>query len=79
LPGVGGLVLLVQIGIGGLTVLQKNEDWATTLHLATATIFFFLATASLFFAYLRPLPVAREVRIAAAPSSTRTVYPGEEP
>jgi cytochrome c oxidase assembly protein subunit 15 len=79
LPAVGGAVLVLQILLGGVTVLNQNEDWATTLHLATATLFFFIATASLFFAFLRPLAVAAPVSLSPSVPAGRTVYPGEEP
>lgn len=32
--------LLVQIGLGGLTVLKANIDWSVVLHLGTAMLFF---------------------------------------
>lgn len=54
LPAAGGVVLLIQIGIGGVTVLNQNVAWATTLHLATATLFFFIATLAAAHVWLRP-------------------------
>jgi protoheme IX farnesyltransferase len=75
LPAVAGGVLVIQILLGALTVLQKNEAWASTLHLATATLFFFLVTVSAMFSWLRPRPGAGiVVRQAEAPP---VAYPGE--
>ena len=53
-PVIAGIVLLAQIFIGGLTVLTKNPAWATTWHLATATLFFFLVTWAAALVWLRP-------------------------
>ncbi len=77
LPAFAGLVLVVQIGIGGATVLQGNPAATTTLHLATATFFFFLITLSTAFAFLRPLPHGGLVsRVDGTPTVT---YPGAAP
>lgn len=54
LPTFGGLVLVVQIGIGGATVLQGNPAPTTTLHLATATLFFAITVMTAAFAFLKP-------------------------
>ncbi len=77
LPALSGLVLVVQIGIGGATVLQGNPAATTTLHLATATFFFFLVTLSAAFAFLRPLPHGGTVVVRDGAPAVR--YPGEPP
>ncbi len=77
LPSLSGLVLIVQIGIGGATVLQGNPAATTTLHLATATFFFFLITLGTAFAFLRPLPHGGTLIVRdGAPAVS---YPGETP
>ncbi len=75
LPTFAGLTLVVQIGIGGATVLQGNPAPTTTLHLATATFFFFLATLTAAFAYLRPVPRGGVLVIKEGTPSI--AYPGE--
>ncbi|MGB1587132.1 MAG: heme o synthase [Thermoplasmatota archaeon] len=63
LPAVAGFVLVGQIFIGGLTVVTGNPAWATTWHLATATLFFFLVTWSAAVVWLRPLaPMTTEAQ-----------------
>ncbi len=76
LPGTAGIVLVIQIFIGGATVLQGNPATTTTLHLATATFFFGLMVLSAAYAFLRPLPINRPL-IRREPGQTRTVYTGE--
>ncbi len=76
LPATAGIVLVIQIFIGGATVLQGNPATTTTLHLATATLFFGLMVLAAAFAFLRPLAIAQSV-VRREPGQTRTVYPGE--
>ncbi len=73
LPAVAGFVLLAQIGIGGATVIQGNPALVTTLHLATATLFFMLVTMATMFVWLRPTPVTDQAS-AQAPAAG---FPGE--
>ncbi len=75
LPAAAGFVLLTQIGIGAATVLQGNPALTTTLHLATATLFFMLVTMATMFAWLQPLPVGPTV---AALADSHAVFPGED-
>lgn len=75
LPTFAGFVLIVQIGIGGATVLQGNPAATTTLHLATATLFFFLTAVTLMFAFLRPL--ARGGKVVIREGVPAVMYPGE--
>ncbi len=74
LPAIGGIILVIQIGIGGLTVLQQNDAWATTLHLATATLFFFVATLSAAFIWLKPRHGPPVVKVTRPPP---VANPGE--
>ncbi len=75
LPSFAGIVLVAQIGIGGATVLQGNPAATTTLHLATATFFFFLITLSTAFSFLRPLPHGGTLVIREGTPAIN--YPGE--
>jgi len=52
----GALVglLLVQAGLGGLTVLDQNSPWSVALHLGTASVL--LSVLCLIFVRSRPLP-----------------------
>lgn len=78
LPSAAGVVLLIQIGIGGLTVLQGNPAATTTLHLATATLFFSMVVVAATWSWLRPLPDGvQAVQVKREPAQVRTVYPGE--
>ncbi|MGB0653209.1 MAG: COX15/CtaA family protein [Thermoplasmatota archaeon] len=77
LPGTAGIVLVIQIFIGGATVLQGNPAAITTLHLATATLFFGMMVASAVFAFLRPRPTVAPL-VRREPGVVRTVYPGED-
>lgn len=75
IPALGGMVLVAQIFIGGLTVLTQNPAWATTWHLSTATLFFFLVTWAAATAWLRPTPHGGVVvKKTEAPD---VAYPGE--
>ncbi len=76
LPGTAGIVLVIQIFIGGATVLQGNPAATTTLHLATATLFFGLMVVSAAIAFLKPVPV-REPVVKREPGVVKQVYPGE--
>lgn len=61
-------LLVVQIGLGGLTVLKSNIHWSVVLHLGTAMLFF----ASL--AWLRRTVASGGMREpVAAPVLTKTV------
>lgn len=76
LPVVAGLILFIQVNLGGITVLGQNEAPLTTAHLATATLFFGVILASAMFAYLKPFPEER-VLIKEEHVRIKTVYPGE--
>lgn len=79
LPVWAGVVLLVQFGLGGITVLGKNAAPLTTAHLATATLFFFLVTVATTIAFLRPTPTGRvEPAVRRVPGQVKTVFPGED-
>lgn len=72
------LVLVLQVALGGITVVGKNAAPLTTAHLATATLFIILVTLSVAFAFLRPLPGQRTlVEVRHEPGQTRVVFPGE--
>lgn len=47
-------ILVVQVGLGGITVIGKNAAPLTTAHLATATFFLVTITVAACFAWLRP-------------------------
>jgi heme a synthase len=80
LPFAAGWVLLVQILLGGITVVGKNAAPLTTAHLANATGFLVLVTLIAAFAYLRPLPTQQPVvKVRRQPGETRIIYPGEAP
>lgn len=55
LPAILVIALGIQVILGMVTVRLGNRAWATTLHLASATVIMALATAILAAAYLRPL------------------------
>lgn len=83
LPAAGGTVLLAQILLGGATVRGGNQDWLTTSHLLTATLFFAGVVLATAFAFLRPLAgqpapaaVAAPVPPAAVPPKAAR-FPGE--
>jgi cytochrome c oxidase assembly protein subunit 15 len=79
LPLIAGAVLAFQVNLGGITVLGKNAAALTTMHLATATIFFFLVSAIMAFAFLRPFPDDRHIlEVRKEPGVIATVYPGEK-
>lgn len=63
LPLVAIGIYLMQALLGALTVVTGNPPWATTLHLATAVLWFFTFTIIACFAYLKPL------RTAVAPAN----------
>ena len=48
------VLLLVQAGLGGLTVLDQNSPWSVALHLGTAAVL--LSVLCLIFVRSRPLP-----------------------
>jgi heme A synthase len=78
-------IYVVQALLGALTVVTGNPPWATTLHLATAALWFFTLTVATCFAYLKPLRAAAvrpPLAPAPAPELRRIhfVYPeGAEP
>jgi heme A synthase len=52
--GALALLLLVQAGLGGLTVLDQNSPWSVALHLGTALVL--LSVLCLIFVRTRPAP-----------------------
>ncbi len=54
LPVVALLILVIQVGLGGITVIGKNAAPLTTAHLATATLFLVTITIATCFAWLQP-------------------------
>jgi cytochrome c oxidase assembly protein subunit 15 len=50
------VLLLVQAGLGGLTVLDQNSPWSVALHLGTASVL--LSVLCLIFVRTRPLPTS---------------------
>ena len=48
------LLLLIQAGLGGLTVLNQNSPWSVALHLGAALVL--LSVVCLIFVRTRPLP-----------------------
>ncbi len=69
-------ILAIQILIGGATVLQGNPAATTTLHLATATLFFGTVVTATAFVFLRPVAAAAPIVVREVPRE-RLVYPGE--
>lgn len=61
-------IYLLQALLGALTVVTGNPPWATTLHLATAVLWFFTFTVTACYAFLKPLRAAA-VGAAPAPSA----------
>ena len=57
------LLLLVQAGLGGLTVLDQNSPWSVALHLSTALLLF----SALWLVLARTGPLAARPAGAAAP------------
>ena len=64
LPATALGLYVFQAFLGAVTVVTGNPPWATTAHLATATLFFGVQVVALMFAFLAARPVA-------APSDTR--------
>lgn len=84
LPLVALGILVIQVGLGGITVLGKNAAPLTTAHLATATLFLVTVTIATMFAWLSPkAPTAvraKPVKKAPAPKMKKhKLYPGEDP
>ena len=77
-------ILVIQVGLGGITVLGKNAAPLTTAHLATATLFLLTVTIATCFAWLQPWrtaprPVKRRPDQDAAPlPHEQSKFPGEE-
>jgi heme A synthase len=68
LPVVAVGIYVLQALLGALTVVTGNPPWATTLHLATAVLWFFTLTVAACFAYLKPLRAAAvPARLGPAP------------
>lgn len=55
LPVLAVGIYVLQALLGALTVVTGNPPWATTLHLATAALWFFTLTVATTFAFLKPL------------------------
>lgn len=90
LPVTSLVILVIQVGLGGITVIGKNAAPLTTAHLATATLFLVIITIATCFAWLRPWD-GRPERMARArkPKTTKqtlrprrphemTKFPGED-
>ncbi|HUR63902.1 MAG TPA: COX15/CtaA family protein [Candidatus Thermoplasmatota archaeon] len=67
LPALAVGIYFLQALLGALTVVTGNPPWATTLHLATAVLWFFTLTVAASFAFLKPLRAA-VLRPAHAPA-----------
>jgi cytochrome c oxidase assembly protein subunit 15 len=68
LPGYGAalvLLLLVQAGLGGVTVLDQNSPWSVALHLTTALLLF----SVLWLIYARSAPAIGRPAASAGPFS----------
>ncbi|MEA3202899.1 MAG: heme a synthase [Thermoplasmata archaeon] len=76
LPVVAVGIYILQALLGALTVVTGNPPWATTLHLATAVLWFFTLTVAASFAFLKPLRAAvlRPARPLAPPPEVRRVH-----
>lgn len=77
-------IYVVQALLGAITVVTGNPPWATTLHLATAALWFFTLTVATCHAFLKPLRPAAAIRPApqASEPEVRRVhytYPETEP
>jgi heme a synthase len=59
------LLLLVQAGLGGVTVLDQNSPWSVALHLTTALLLF----SALWLIYARTAPAAAKPAGSAGPLS----------
>jgi heme A synthase len=76
LPMVAVGVLVFQALLGALTVVTGNPPWATTMHMATAVVWFGLFVATACLATFAPHAGPRK----EPPSSTPALrFPGEEP
>lgn len=62
LPTAAAGMYLFQAFLGAVTVLVGNKPWATTAHMATATLFLTVQVIAMMFAFLQPLPPAKPVR-----------------
>ena len=68
LPGYAAalvLLLLIQAGLGGVTVLDQNSPWSVALHLSTALLLF----SVLWLIYARARPVGAGAGAGAGPLS----------
>lgn len=86
LPILSLVILLIQFGLGGITVIGKNAAPLTTAHLATATLFLVVVVMATMFAWLKPLAAegarARPAKAAKQPRPKRKkheLFPGEDP
>jgi cytochrome c oxidase assembly protein subunit 15 len=61
--------VVVQVGLGGATVLEGNPAMLTTLHLLTATLIFGMVVTATAFAFLRPNRPPRVVTGFPRPAS----------
>jgi cytochrome c oxidase assembly protein subunit 15 len=59
-------IYVLQALLGALTVVTGNPAWATTLHLATAVLWFFTLTLATCHAFLKPLRPAARIRAMRA-------------
>jgi len=83
LPIAAAGIYIVQAILGAITVVTGNPPWATTMHLATAVIWFatlLTATTHAFLRPLRPVPLRHETQ-APAPAIRKVqfVYPEATP
>lgn len=73
-----GLYVL-QAGLGAVTVLVGNKPWATTAHLATATLFLTTQVVGASHAFLKPLGAPVTPPAPAAPKPQGFVWDEAQP
>jgi cytochrome c oxidase assembly protein subunit 15 len=76
LPALAVGIYVLQALLGAVTVVTGNPPWATTLHLATAVLWFFTLTVAASYAFLKPLRAAvlRPARAAPEEPALRRVH-----
>ncbi|HUR62534.1 MAG TPA: COX15/CtaA family protein [Candidatus Thermoplasmatota archaeon] len=82
LPVLAVGIYVLQALLGAVTVVTGNPPWATTLHLATAVLWFFTLTLAACHAFLKPLRPAAMVRTTRPdpePQTRRVQFTYPEP
>lgn len=77
LPAAAVGVLVLQAGLGAVTVVTGNPPWATTMHLAVAVLWFAMLLTATCIAFLAPHPPVAPM--AARPPPPASPHPAFAP